>query len=105
MPSKIIAIIGALDTKGQEFGFLKAESEKRGCETLVVDVGVLGEPAFTPDVRRDNVALAGGATLSDLVAKQDRGEAMAVMTRGIAVIARQLYDQGKIDGVISMGGG
>jgi len=28
--TKTIAIIGALDTKGTEFGLLKAEIEKRG---------------------------------------------------------------------------
>src|SRR6185295_12444247 len=98
-----IAVVGALDTKGQEFAFLKAEIEKRGCRTLVIDVGVLGAPAFSPDVSRERVAQAGGATLLALVAKQDRGEAMAVMTRGVAVVARQLYDERKIDGIISMG--
>jgi uncharacterized protein (UPF0261 family) len=100
-----IAIVGALDTKGLEFAFLKAEIEERGCGTLVIDVGVLGEPAFSPDVSRERVAEAGGAALSDLVAKQDRGEAMVAMTRGVAVVAKQLYDEHKIDGIISMGGG
>ena len=33
---KTIAIVGALDTKGQEFAFLKSEIEKRGCATLVI---------------------------------------------------------------------
>jgi uncharacterized protein (UPF0261 family) len=105
MPLKTIAIVGALDTKGQEFAFLKAEIEKRGCKTLVIDVGVLGEPAFAPDVPRERIAQAGGTSLADLVAKQDRGEAMAVMTRGVAVVARELYDEGKINGIVSMGGG
>ena len=56
---KTIAILGALDTKGQEYAFLKAEIEKRGCRTLVVNVGVIGDPLFTPDVRSDEVAEAG----------------------------------------------
>lgn len=103
--NKTVAILGALDTKGQEFAFLKAEIEKRGCRTLVVDTGVLGDPPFTPDVPRERVALAGGAPLEDLIARQDRGEAMAVMTRGAAAVIKELYDAGKIDGVVSMGGG
>lgn len=102
---KTIAIVGALDTKGREFAFLKAEIEKRGFRTLVIDVGVLGDPAFSPDVSREAVARAGGAELRDLVAKKDRGEAMAIMTRGVAQVARELYDAGRIDGMISMGGG
>jgi uncharacterized protein (UPF0261 family) len=103
--TKTIAIFGALDTKGQEFAFLKAEIEKRGCQTLIVDTGVLGEPAFPADITREQVAEAGGATLSDLVAAQDRGRAMAVMQEGAGEIARRLYAEYKIDGIISMGGG
>jgi uncharacterized protein (UPF0261 family) len=100
-----IAIFGALDTKGPEFAFLKAEIEKRGCKTLVVDTGVLGEPAFQPDVTHEQVAEAGGARLGELVAAQDRGRAMTVMQEGAAEIARRLYAEYKIDGIISMGGG
>lgn len=103
--TKTIAIFGALDTKGQEFAFLKAEIEGRGFKTLVVDTGVLGAPAFPPDITHDQVATAGSVTLADLVAKADRGEAMAAMQTGAAAVARLLYTEGKIDGIISMGGG
>jgi uncharacterized protein (UPF0261 family) len=103
--TKTIAILGALDTKGTEFAFLKAEIEKRGCKTLVVNIGVLGEPAFPPDISNEEVAKAGGTKLADLVAKQDRGEAMAVMSKGAAEVVKRLHAEGKIHGVISMGGG
>ncbi len=102
---KTIAIVGALDTKGQEFAFLKSEIEKRGCATLVVDTGVLGEAVFEPDISREQVALAGGSNLSQLIERKERGEAMAVMTKGVAEIARELYEGKRIDGMISMGGG
>jgi uncharacterized protein (UPF0261 family) len=101
--TKTVAILGALDTKGVEFGFLKAEIEKRGCKTLIINTGVF-EPMFPPDVNAAEVAEAGGAKLADLVAKKDRGEAMAVMTRGATAIARKLYAEGKFDGIISAGG-
>ncbi len=103
--TKTIAIFGALDTKGQEFAFLKAAIEQRGFQTLVVDTGVLGEPFFPPDITHEQVATAGGATLADLVVKSDRGEAMAVMQAGAAAVARLLHNEGKIDGIIGMGGG
>lgn len=102
---KTIAIVGALDTKGDEFAFLKREIEKRGCGTLAVDTGVLGDVIFEPDISRERVAQAGGSNLSQLIEQHDRGEAMAVMTKGVAEISRQLYEAGKIDGIISMGGG
>ena len=103
--AKTVCIVGALDTKGEEFAFLKAEIEKRGCETLIVNSGVLGEPFFAPDVSNERVAEAGGTPLNDLISEQDRGKAMAVMAQGAAEIVRRLYSQGKIDGIISMGGG
>ena len=102
---KTIAIVGALDTKGQEFAFLKEEIQKRGCRTLVVDTGVLGAARFEPDVSRSRVAEAGGSDLSQLLERKDRGEAIAVMTVGVAEITRELYRNGQIDGIISMGGG
>lgn len=102
---KKIAIVGALDTKGLEFEFLKKEIELRGLSTLLIDIGVLGEPFMEPDISRGRVAQAGGKSIEELVAKRDRGEAMGVMTKGIAEIVRQLHAEGEIDGIISMGGG
>jgi uncharacterized protein (UPF0261 family) len=103
--AKTIAVIGALDTKGQEFAFLKAEIEKRGCRTLMINVGVLGMPSFQPEVSAEEVAAAGGVNLADLVARHDRGQAMEVMNRGAAVVVKKLYEKGKFEGIISMGGG
>jgi uncharacterized protein (UPF0261 family) len=103
--AKTIAIIGTLDTKGPEFAFLKAEIEKRGCRTLVINVGVLGTPLFQPEISAEEVAAAGGMKLADLVARHDRGHAMEVMNRGAAVVALKLFAEGRFDGIISMGGG
>lgn len=102
---KTVAIIGALDTKGSEFEFLKKEIEKNGCKTFVINVGVLGDPAFSPEISADEVAKAGGSSLVDLRNAKDRGDAMAVMTEGAAKVAKQAFDEGKFDGIISMGGG
>lgn len=102
---KTIAIVAALDTKGPEFEFLKNEIEKRGCATFVINVGVLGNPFFPPDVSSEDVALAGGKSLAELVQKGDRGDAMSVMTRGAAAVAAKYYAEGKFSGIISMGGG
>ncbi|MBA4419555.1 MAG: hypothetical protein C0391_00195 [Anaerolinea sp.] len=102
--TKTVAVIGAFDSKGQEFAFLKSEIEKHGCQTLMINVGVLGEGPFKADISAEKIALAGGSNLQKLAADKDRGIAMEVMTRGAAIIAKQLYDEGKFDGVISMGG-
>lgn len=103
--TKTVAILGALDTKGVEFGFIKSEIEKHGCKTLVINVGVLGAPAFAPDVSAEEVAAAVDANLAELIANKDRGLALDAMTLGAAAITRKLYAEGRFDGIISMGGG
>ena len=101
---KTVVLVGSLDTKGEEFAFVKDLIEKQGLNTLVVDFGVLGEPAFEPDIGRDQVAKAGGGDLALLRQGEHKDEAMQTMAAGVAVIVRRLYDEGKLDGVLGMGG-
>ena len=101
---KTVVIVGALDTKGQEFQFVKELIEKQGLKTLVVDFGVLGTPLFTPDITREDVAQAGGGDLSTLSSGEHKDKAMQVMAAGLAAIVRKLYDDGKLNGIIGMGG-
>jgi uncharacterized protein (UPF0261 family) len=99
-----IAIIGALDTKGVEFAYLRDQIQAYGVATLVIDIGVMGEPPFAPDVASAEIAQAGGADLAHLRAANDRGAAMAAMARGAAVVVRRLYEAGEVQAVIGMGG-
>jgi len=101
---KTVAIVGTLDTKGEEFAFLRSRIESAGLATVVIDCGVLEAPAFTPDVSRREVAGAAGQTLEDLVATHDRGSSIAAMAAGAAVLVRRLFEEGRIQGLISLGG-
>ena len=56
-----IALIGTLDTKGDEVLFLKQILSTLGCELVVIDVGVQGGPSFQPDVTREEIAAKAGA--------------------------------------------
>ncbi len=71
---KTIALIGALDSKGDEFAFVKAAIESRGHQVLVINTGVIGEPAFAPDISAARVAEAGGVALQVLQDEADRGQ-------------------------------
>jgi uncharacterized protein (UPF0261 family) len=102
--TKRVIIIGALDTKGSEFAYLREQIQRYDVETLMVDIGVIGEPPFLPDISRAAVARAAGAGLEQLRAQRDRGVAMATMARGAAALAHQLYADGRVDGMIGMGG-
>jgi uncharacterized protein (UPF0261 family) len=101
---RTICLIGAFDTKGHEYEFLRQRIVAQGEATLLVDVGVLGEPALTPDVTRAEVAAAGGANLDQLAQNKDRGRAVAAMSAGIRTLLPRLYDEGRFDAVIALGG-
>jgi len=102
--ARTVAILGALDTKGAEFEFLKNEIEQRGHRTLVIDAGVLAPPPFSPDVSREDVARAAGVEISSLIEARDRGAAVAAMGRGAEAVVSQLYSGGRFDAIIGMGG-
>lgn len=97
-------LIGALDTKGVEFAFVKSKLEHMGVQTLVVDVGVLGDPAFPPDIASADVAGAGGASLDELRRNNDRGAAVTAMAHGIERIMERLLQEGIVGSVFGMGG-
>jgi uncharacterized protein (UPF0261 family) len=101
---KTVAIVGTLDTKGVEFAFLKAEIERRGCRTLVFDAGVLGAPGFVPDVSAEQICAETGDVLADLTGR-DRGAALDSMARALPLIVKRYFEEGRFQGVISMGGG
>ena len=102
--AKTVGIVGTLDTKGTEFQFIKEQIEASGTATCVVNTGIIGEPHFVPDVSAGEVAAAGGTSLQALQDGGDRGVAVAAMAEGAAKIIAELQRDGKIDGVISLGG-
>jgi uncharacterized protein (UPF0261 family) len=94
-----------MDTKGEEHAFVANHIKQRGHQVLVIDTGTLDAPKLKPDITRFEVAAAAGADLNALVAKKDRGEAVAAMSRGAPVVLARLFADKRIDGVISLGGG
>ena len=104
MAKKTIALIGALDTKGLEYGFVRDIIRAHGHDVLLIDVGVLEPPVIVPDVSREAVAEAAGADLAALVVERDRGTAVAAMSEGAAALLPKLYAAGKFDAVMAMGG-
>jgi uncharacterized protein (UPF0261 family) len=101
---KTVVLVGALDTKGKEFSFVKQLIEQEGLNTLVVDFGVMGQPDFLPDVTRDEVARQGGADLADFAGGQHKDAAMKAMAAGLKAVVGRLYEEGKLDGIFGMGG-
>ena len=99
-----VVLVGTLDTKGVEHDYLRELLRGHGVDTLLVDAGVLGEPLAEPDIGRDEVARAAGADVGALAAAGDRGAAVEAMARGAAAIVARLHAEGRVDGVLALGG-
>ncbi len=99
-----VVLIGTLDTKGKEYAFLRQRLREHGCEVILVDAGILGEPETVPDVTRETVARAGGVELADLVARADRGYAIAAMARGVSALVQELFQAGRLHAILALGG-
>ena len=99
-----VAILGTLDTKGIEVGFLKDRIEAQGCDTLVVDLGILGPPAFEPDISRYTVASRADVRIEDIATSGDRGRAVTAMTRSVQMVLPELYAEDRFQAVIGLGG-
>src|SRR5687768_2708909 len=102
--AKTALIIGTLDTKGQELRYVRELIEASGHRVIQLDAGVLGHTSFQAEVSAAEVAEAGGGELTGLREQGDRGVALEVMARGAAVLAQRLFGEGRIDGVLGLGG-
>jgi len=100
-----IIVIATLDTKGEEAAFIRDEIIKKGHTPVVIDPGSMGDPMMSADVTREEVALASGESLAQILAKKDKSYVQERMMAGLVNIVSQKYANGELDGVISVGGG
>ena len=102
---KTIVCIATLDTKGLEIQYIKEIIEQRGHRVLLIDDGILGDPIVPTDIKREEVAKAAGSSLKEVRAIANEAKAVETMAEGLGKILKELYQSGKLDGVISIGGG
>ena len=104
MSGKTIVVLATLDTKGKEAQYLREQIEAFGDQALVIDVGVVGTPATKADITRQEVAEAGGMSLSKILEHPSRDVAAPVMAGGALKIVTRLVSEGTVHGIVSMGG-
>lgn len=100
-----IAVLGTLDTKGDEHAYVADLIRQRGHTPLIIDVGTDQPPRVQPDLPREDVARLAGIDLAGLVARHDRGECVTAMGQAAAIVLTRLVVEGQVQGVISLGGG
>ncbi len=99
-----ILLIGTADTKSDELGFLRERLLEQGAAVLLMDVGVLAAGHAAVDISHDAVAAAAGSSLQEVIDGGSENTAMTIMARGAATLATQLHAQGRIHGLLALGG-
>ena len=99
-----ILVFGTGDTKADELQFMAQVIRTAGGRPVLVDVSVLSDPPYTPDYSRHDIAAAADTTIEAIGTSGDENSAMALMAKGAATLARRVFDEGKADGVIALGG-
>ena len=99
-----IIVLATLDTKGPEAEYLREQIESAATIALVIDTGLVGEPKARADITREEVARAGGSSLTDLLNHPTREQAAPVMTAGATRFVQGLVGDGKAQAILSVGG-
>ncbi len=105
---KTILIIANLDTRGAEFKMVKEMIESRGFNAILLDFSMETEPFFQGDVTCEEVARAGG--IDDIrevrrLYRSERQKATDNQIAGAIDIVEGLLEEGRVHGVLGVGGG
>lgn len=100
---KTIAVVGTFDSKGKELSYVKDILEGLGLNTLTINCGTY-EPTVETDISNEEVAKEVGKDIKEIASKRDRALATEVLSKGMEKLIPRLYEEGKFDGIISLGG-
>ncbi|MEE4261665.1 MAG: Tm-1-like ATP-binding domain-containing protein [Desulfobacteraceae bacterium] len=103
MPKSVL-VISTLDTKGQETLYLKNKLSAIGLSPVLMDISGRGSDIAGIEVPAARVAEAGGGDFEEMQNSRDRTRITNIMMAGGARIAADLLAEGKLTGVIALGG-
>ena len=101
---KFILLIATLDTKGAETLYLRDRIRELGKKPVVMDLSMGGRSEVEAEIPPDEVAEAGGSSLRQLHESKNRAGNTEIMVAGAIKLARRLVEEGKIHGVVGLGG-
>lgn len=106
MGKKGIVIVCNLDTRGEEIVFVKQLIADRSHEAILLDFSMEEPPPFDGDITTEAVAARGGLPIEAVREKyrSDRDAATDNQIRGAAAIIDELVKQGRVQGIIGIGG-
>ena len=103
---KGVVIICNLDTRGEDIVFVKDLIRSRGHEAILVDFSMEEPPPLAGDVTCEEVALRGGLPIETVrqYYRSNREAATNNQIAGVSAIVADLLKQGRVHGVIGIGG-
>lgn len=106
MTKKTVLLVTNLDTRGAEFAQVRDLVVAQGLGAIIMDISMETIPPFQGDITCERVAKAGGLTIEAVreAYRNDRKTSTDCMIRGGGELARRLYDEGQIHGVLGAGG-
>jgi uncharacterized protein (UPF0261 family) len=99
-----VLLVAAMDTKGVEARYIESWLVKEGFTVLIMDMGIRGQRPGPVAVTRDEVVSASGKTWDNVHNVKSEGEAVDIMIAGGVKCALSLFENGMIEGIISLGG-
>jgi uncharacterized protein (UPF0261 family) len=102
--SKTIALLVTLDTKGEEAKFLQDQIAARGHQSLLMDIGVIGEPGTPADISRETIIAKGGGDLDKILQNPTREEAGPFVELGCITLLQEKIKKDEVHAVLALGG-
>jgi uncharacterized protein (UPF0261 family) len=103
MPKSVL-VISTLDTKGQETLYLKDKLSAIGLAPILMDISGRGSDIAAIDISASRVAQAGGGSFEEIQSSRDRTRITNIMMAGGSRIAADLLSEGRLQGVVALGG-
>ena len=100
---KTIAVIESCDTKFKEAKFISDFIKNEGLNALGINTATGPAPSYNYDISREEIAESYGTPWKEMEPKS-KGEKIDYMKDAVAAYVVKLYEEGKIDGIISVGG-
>ena len=103
-----VALVGTLDTKGEEYEFLRQQIDAIGtCSVLLIDVGSHTEHLTAPVADISSVSIieaAGGDRQAFEARSMEKSEAFRLMSKGLTKVLDELYQSDGLHGLLALGG-
>jgi len=100
---RAILMLSTMDTKGSETLYLRDRIRKIGGNPVILDMAMSGRSNGS-DISPDEVARAAGTDIQEIRASRERKKITRQMIEGASVIAIKMLEEGRLAGVIGLGG-